>query len=390
MCRFGEIFKGVGTLTSRCDDFVAREFPLVDQVTYLNNAAQCPAPRRTVQELQRWAGRLMHAHRPPDVQKQLQSARESLAELINADSSEIAFISNTSEGVGLAASSLPLNPGDRVLVPEPEHPSLVLPWLNLHPLGVEVDRMSWSGSGFREDDLLAAVGERTRVVALSHVQWLNGFVSDLAHIGRFCRERDIFLVVDGIQSLGVMPVDVCECDISVLAAGGSKWLMGGRGNGCLYVRADVARRMRPPLVGRHGICEVSEAGDLCLYPDARRFQTGAWNLPAVSALQTSVELLLGSGVDWVYRRARKLAHRLELGVADLGLCRTSPSGNENRSPIVSFTTGDLARDIRLVGELERRDIYVSLRDRGIRAGCHFFNRTRDVDRILEVLDDFSW
>ena len=366
-------------------DAIREEFPVIDEVTYLNNAAQCPVPRRTVDRIGQITESLGRPHVEPNVSGELEAARRKLALLMNAKSEEIAFVANTSEGVSLAASSLPLRANDNVLIPDPEHPSLVYPWLNLQCKGVEVRRVRWNGPGLAVEDIFSSIDARTRVVALSDVQWTNGFRQDLKALGSFCRDREIFLVVDAIQSLGVLPVDVRECHISILVAGGYKWLLAGRGNGCMFVHEDVVQKMSPPLVGRHGVRGIHSAGGLCFHGDARRFSTGAWNLPGIMALGSSVGLLLECGVEDIARRVGDLSQDLMRRVEGLGLDITSPRRPVHPSAIVSFTTGDSITDGQLVSELASHNVYLALRGRGLRAAVNFYNRQRDVDRTVEVL-----
>ncbi len=363
------------------------EFPVLSEITYLNSAAQTPVPMRTAGRIHEMTEALTRPHHEPDVSSILDEARTNLAGLMNARSHEIAFIGNTSEGISLAASALPLQAGDNVVIPDPEHPTLVYPWLNLRPRGVEVRQVPWTAATMEPGELLSVVDDRTRVVALSHVQWVNGFRHDLAEIGRYCRERGIYLVVDAIQSLGVLPVDVREADISVLAAGGYKWLMAGRGNGCLFVSDDVVGCMRPLNVGRHGISGVNEHGEPEFHDDARRFFTGAYNLPGLAALATSAGMIGELGLEGIARWVLQLTGEVTEGLQAMDFDITSPLAERHRSGIVSFSTGDDERDARLVQDLSDRDIYVALRPWGVRVSMHFFNTQADVTALFDALGD---
>jgi len=305
--------------------------------------------------------------------------------LMNARPREITFVPNTSVGISAAACALPLERGDEVLIPENEHPTLVYPWLNLQDEGIQVRRIPWMGSCLSPGDIIDRVSNRTRVVALSGVDYLRGFRHDVETIGAFCRSHDIYLVVDGIQALGVMPVDVRKQGISILAAGGYKWLMSGRGNGCLFVAQEVARQMRPRLVGRHGVQGVSDSGELIFYPDARRFQTGAWNLPGLTAFNSSIDLLQDCGQDAVTARVLRLTDRLIDGLDRLGVKVLSCREPQHRSSIVSFTTD---RDARLVSWLSDAGVYIAQRGDGLRVGIHFYNCCSDVDRLLQLVECF--
>ncbi len=363
---------------------VYRQFPVLREITYLNNAAQTPVPLRTLRAIDEVTAALGRPHMVPDVEGAVEGAKRRLASLMNADPCEIAFVPNTSVGISAAAAALPLERGDEVLVPQDEHPSLLYPWLNLKAKGIRVRRVPWRGNLMTPEDILQRVSERTRVIALSHVDWLRGFRHDVSEIGAFCRSRGIYLVVDAIQALGVMPVDVHQQGISVLAAGGYKWLMSGRGNGCLFVARDVAQDMRPSLVGRHGVQRVS-GSDLVFFPDARRFHTGAWNLPGLTAFNSSLDLLDECGHDAILQRVMDLTERLIDGLDQLSVQVLSCRRPKHRSCIVSFSTGN---DERLLPWLRSRDIYLARRGEGLRVGIHFFNGTGDVDRLLESVQSF--
>jgi len=155
-----------------------------------------------------------------------QDLRQVLGRLINASPEEIALVQNTAEGINIAAHAIPFQPGDNVIFCDMEYPANVYPWMNLERRGVEVRIVPNREGGLALDDLEATIDQRTRVVAASSVEFLTGFRNDLQSIGELCRAKGIYFVVDGIQSLGVIPLDVRKCQIDMLSCGGPKWLMG--------------------------------------------------------------------------------------------------------------------------------------------------------------------
>ena len=213
------------------DDFRA-QFPLVSEYTFLNHAAVSPLPACVVQAMEKY---LFHRQYGPKHQDELissfEEARSATAALINASPDEIAFVENTATGISIVANGLPLKPGDEVVLTDMEYPANVYPWMNLAQKGVRVRVIPNRRGGLDVGALEAAVTEHTKVVAVSTVEFLSGYRTDLAAMGAFCRQRGIYFVVDGIQSLGVIPMDVRAYQIDFLATGGPKWLLGPKGQG---------------------------------------------------------------------------------------------------------------------------------------------------------------
>ena len=156
---------------------------------------------------------------------------------------------NTSTALSLVAEGLDWQPGDNVVGAALEFPSNVYPWMGLASRGVEYRRVEERDGRIDPDEILALLDSRTRMLALSWVQYASGFRSDLARLGRACRERGILFVVDVIQGLGALPLDVEADFVDVAAASAHKWLLGPEGIGLLYVSDRVVERLRPARSG---------------------------------------------------------------------------------------------------------------------------------------------
>ena len=202
----------------------AAEFPWTADTVYLNNANIGPIPERTRRALDEFTAKRTAPHLLPDreLQAGLQAARVAVARLLNADPSEIALATNTSHGLNLAASALPLQRGDVVLVSDREFPANVYPWMLLKKQGVEVELAPCAPEGWPDEDYLVERlhDPRVRVLAVSFVQFSNGYRADLARLGVACRANGTFLVVDGIQGVGNSVLDVRETPVDILACGG--------------------------------------------------------------------------------------------------------------------------------------------------------------------------
>ncbi len=314
--------------------------------------------------------------------------RAVLARLIGATPQEVAFVQNTSHGLNIAAQSLPLRAGDNVILCDIEFPSNVYPWMHIERTrGVEARLIPHDGGGLTVAALEAHADERTRVVAVSSVEFLTGFRSDLAALGEWCRQHGAYFVVDGIQSLGAAPLDVRACHVDMLSCGGAKWLMGPVGIGFFYCRQDLLDQITPPMAGCVSMVGWEDWLDYnyTFLPDAGRFHLGGTNLLGVTGLHASVSLLLEAGIEAIQQHT---LHLTDLLIADLqqrGYHIASNLDPARRSAIVSFPVpGDLqAAHTRL----KEAGVIVSQRSNYIRVSPHGYNTVEEIARVGQVLGD---
>jgi len=195
----------------------AAEFPWTGESVYLNNASIGPIPERTRRALDDFNQRRTAPYRLPDrdLQAILATARQAAANLIGATPGEIALAANTGHGISLAATALPLAPGDIVLVSAREFPANVYPWLLLRRRGIEVELAPCAPTGWPDEDyLVERLGDpRVRVLAVSFVQFATGYRADLARLGAAARANGAYFVVDAIQGVGNSPLDVGETPV---------------------------------------------------------------------------------------------------------------------------------------------------------------------------------
>src|SRR5262245_29210900 len=190
--------------------------------------------------------------------RRVEEVRGLLAQLLNADSGEIAFVKNTSEGIDFVAEGFPWKPGDNVVIAEEEYPANVYPWLNLKDRDVETRLVATRERRIWIDDIRSRIDARTRLVSLSFVEFASGFRNDLDAVGTLCRERGVFFLVDAIQGLGVLPLDVRRTPIDFLAADGHKWLLGPEGAGLFFIRKELIDLVRPVAVGWHSVIGAND------------------------------------------------------------------------------------------------------------------------------------
>jgi selenocysteine lyase/cysteine desulfurase len=252
-------------------------------------------------------------------------ARGRFARMIGASPEEVAFIKNTSEGISFIAAGFPWKEGDNLVTANVEFPSNVYPWMRLTSHNVEVRMVPAREGRVRKEDLFAACDGKTRLIALSSVEFANGHRNDLPGIGEFCQKKGIFFFVDAIQSLGVLPMDVRSYGIDALAADGHKWMLSPEGIGGFYISRDVMEMVEPVVLGWHSVQNRFdfENYDFRLSPDARRFEPGSFNSVGLAAFNASLDLLLSIGVDRIWERVRRRSlRRVTLRIARA----SSPSG----------------------------------------------------------------
>src|SRR5262249_53248252 len=154
------------------------------------HAAVAPLSRPARQALAEWADDLTDNGDAdyPRWPRRVEEVRRLAARLLNADPPDVAFVKNTSEGIGIVAEGFPWRPGDNVVTAEEEYPANLYPWMNLTHRGVEVRRVASRGNRLELDDLRAALDGRTRLLSLSFVEFASGFRNDLDALGNLCRE----------------------------------------------------------------------------------------------------------------------------------------------------------------------------------------------------------
>lgn len=366
-----------------------KQFPVTQEWAFLNHAAVAPLSRPAHDRVLEWAhDYTYHGNvREADWYREIEQVRQTAAEYIHATPREVAFLKNTSEGLSLVAEGLDLRSGESVVTVRGEFPANVYPWLHLETKGVTVRQVDPVERGrVRLEDLAAAIDDTTRLVSISFVQYASGFRSDLAAIGRLCRERSVLFCVDAIQGLGVFPIDVAAMQIDFLAADGHKWLLAPEGAAIFYCRHELLGRLRPTSVGWKSVAGYTDYAKIDFrFPDAAsRFECGSMNVPGIVGLGASLRLLRDVGSEVIASRVRSLTDDLVRRLAAIGAAVFSPRGDGEWSGIVSFELP--GREPRRVKKhcLEQK-VVIAYRDGRLRASPHFYNNADDLEALLDAL-----
>ncbi len=363
-------------------------FPVTARWAFLDHAAVAPLPAPGGAALADYA-RSLSEHGVAAVREwidRVAHVRRLAARLVNApDPDDVCFVPNTTAGVVAVAEGFPWRAGDNVVTAADEYPTNQYPWMNLAARGVEVRAVASRGPRVTVDDLRAAMDGRTRVLAVSAVEFATGYRNDLDALGELCRARDVFFFVDAIQALGVLPVDVQRTPIDALSADGHKWLLGPEGAGIAYVRREWVERLHPVGVGWNSVVnpyEFSEI-DFRLKPHAGRWEGGSYNVPGITALGASLGLLLDAGIDAVSARVLALTDYLCDRATAAGLEVFSGRGPGEKSGIVSLTTPG-ASAAEVMKRCRAAGVIVNARAGRVRLSPHAYNTEAELDRFIEA------
>jgi len=367
-------------------------FPITKRFIYLNHAATSPLSTRALAAFQQYLRERSEimGDNWEIVAAKSQTLREMIGQLINSTAGRIAFVPNTNTGLNIVASGLSWQAGDEILIPEMEFPSNVYPFLNLERKGVKVRFLSIPNGGLEPEHLREAITPKTKMLAISSVEFLSGYAHDLKTIGQICKEHGIWFVVDGIQGTGVVPMDVEAFQIDALANGGHKWLMWPQGFGFLYVSERLQEQVQPAYGGWVG---VEHPEEFLHYPqelstDARRFETGGYNCAAVPAAIEALKLFFEIGIPNIYKHLTGLTSILIRDLNDLGFQLFTNEKLKVRSGIVTFYPEDQSRVQILQDYLTENRVRLSLRENMLRISPHFYNTEDEIYQTLDLMKKF--
>lgn len=369
-------------------DVYRKEFPIVNTGIYLDHAGVAPIPIRVMREVDGFlgeaAGKAVMGYE--SWMERVEEVRALSARLVGAEKDEIAFIKNTSHGISIITGGLDWKEGDNVLVFEKEFPSNIYPWLDLKRKGVEARFIPHRGDRIRLEEIETLMDSRTRLVSMSSVQSLNGFMIDLKELGGLCKRNGALFFVDAIQSLGVVPMDVAEFGVDFLAADGHKWLLAPEGTGIFYCRMELAAELNPNLIGWKSVKNDYdfENIDFTLKENALRFEEGSFNVMGIRALGAALGLLFEIGIERIGARVHDLGDVI-IDEAERRRFRVrTPRDRKERGGIVSFS-GDFD-PVGLKKKLRESNIVVNNRGGALRMAPHFYNTEDEILNVFGEID----
>jgi cysteine desulfurase/selenocysteine lyase len=368
---------------------------------HLNNAGAALMPQPVVEAVTGYLeseARLGGYEAFDAAEAELDRFYDAAARLIGTHREEVAFLENATRAWDLAFYGIEFAPGDRVLTSSVEYGSNFLAYLQLaHRRGVEIVVIPDDESGQIDVEALrAAVDERTRLIALTHVPTSGGLVNPAAAVGRVAREAGVLYLLDACQSAGQLPLDVAELGCDFLSTTGRKFLRGPRGTGFLYVRREVLERFEPPSIDVRGADWLAR-DRYELKADGRRFETWEQNFAGKLGLTVAIDYALALDIERIWARIERLAAGLRASLEEIDGVTVHDRGSI-RCGIVTFTVSGHAPDVvrAALGEAginvwvsESDDTRVDFEARGlerlVRASVHYYNTEDEIDRCCAAL-----
>jgi selenocysteine lyase/cysteine desulfurase len=369
-------------------------FPVTEKFVYLNHAAITPYSTPVAAAVSGIVNDITHNgsvnwHRWISV---MNETREAVARLVGAKIENIAFVRNTSDGISAAANGIDWREGDNIVSCDIEFPANIYPWMRLATRGVELRLAKTSCGRVEPEDLFELTDARTRVIAVSWVQYSSGFRADLRSIGRFCREKDLLFFVDAIQGLGALKLNVEEDMVDAFAADAHKFLMGPEGLGVLHFSDRALNRIEPSVVGWMSVKEWQRCFDeefeykLDYLPGALRFECGTPNTIGIHAFRAALELMMGVGAERIESYLLNLCDYLRARLDEIGFEQLKPRTESEASAIVCCRCSKKSPE-RLYRELAERNIICAPRCGWLRVSPHFYNDRSDIDKLIAALSE---
>ncbi|MCB1169190.1 MAG: aminotransferase class V-fold PLP-dependent enzyme [Leptospiraceae bacterium] len=325
--------------------------------------------------------------------------RDAAARLLGTSAENLSFMKNTAEGLSLIAAGYPFEPGDEIISYIHEYPSNHYPYVLQKDRGVSLklipdrkmsdhQREGMPG-GFHLQDVEDLITDRTRMIALSHVQFTSGFACDVRELGELCADRNIDLIIDGAQSMGCLPLYPEKWNVSAIAASGWKWMMGPVGTGLLYTSPDFRKKIRQTMAG----ADLMQQGQDYLnhswqpHEDGRRFEYSTVPVSLAIALQTCLEEVhLKEGIEAIRDHNWKLQD-LFLEKLQHEEVHAMKFEAKHRSGILSLICPD---PTKLCHELKENGIIVTQRGGYCRIAPHVYNTAEDIDRAAKVINGLNF
>lgn len=369
---------------------------------YLNSAAASVPPQPVIETmvayLQKTAsvGPYLPAFRR-EVYAQVEEIRRRAADFIGAQSEEIAFVKNGTEGINVIANGIQWKEGDEVILADLEFHSNYVPWMRLQAAGkVRVNVLKTDASGvISPEKLERLITPRTRLITVSHLSNASGALQPIDEICQMARHRNIFTLVNASQTLGLVPIDVRELPCDFLTACGRKWLRGPEGSGIVYIRKPLIETITPTFTGWGGATWDVQTNAISFLATAKRVEAGCPIIPSILGLGSALAFAQEIGVDAIFERVKKLtAFTLEKLRTIPGIEIYGPQKETDRLAIIPFNLKGISPD-EITSFLEQHQIIIEagtfmantlLMQYGIermaRISPHYFNTEEEIERAI--------
>src|SRR5258706_6399007 len=362
---------------------IRKQFPVTDKLAYLNSAAAGPVSRASQAAAAGYYEKMMQ---DGDVHwnrwlADREVMRLKVARSINAELEGIAFTTNASSGMNVIVDAL--EDRGEVISSDLEFPVTTLPWMHRR---IPVHLLASVEGELRIEDVRGAMTQDTGVIALSHVQFSNGFRIEPEKLGEI--KGTHAFVLNASQSAGAFEIDVQRMKIDALCATGHKWMLAGYGSGFVYLSRELLDQSLPRSIGWLSVEEPFEMRNDEFRPrhdTAARVELGCPHFAGIFSLGASVDLISEIGIGNIQARVLELNQRLTSRLAENGWQVLSPLQNEAARSAAKLVKIEQADGV--ARHLFRGGIVVTEKPQGIRVATHFFNDEEDIERLIGGMNE---
>lgn len=352
---------------------------------HLNNSGQGLIPDVYRDSLKKWSDRFYSegAHCAPEGWNITEVTRSKLAKFIGAERVEVSFFPTTSSAISQAAFGVPLLKDDEVLTWDQEYPSNFYPWREAcDKNGAKLIQVSSDNMQTPAEKILSKVTTKTKAIAISWVQYQTGSVTDLEMLSKELKGKNIWLVADIIQGVGVKPFDFHKCGFDIVCSGSHKFMCAGYGAGFMAVKKDRLHEIAPLEYGAitFGTPDTEKSFSIKPKSDSIKFEPGSKNMMEVIALGETLDLFEKVGIEAIYNEASRLGKKLTKGLQDLSIPINSEEGH-----IINFS--DLKNRDQIAEKFLKTKLSFAKRAAGIRLSFHAYNSDGDVEKVLSLLSE---
>ena len=374
---------------------IRAQFPFTKKFIYFDAAHYTPYPQRSVKKLNEFINTFTTNYLNLSLVNINQSRefRSTCGKLLNCGADDIIITSNTTHGINIFANGIQLGPKDNnVAMLDSEFPAVVYPWLNQEKLGKATVMLIPSDKGYANEALIkrTLMDFNVRVFTISLVQFL-GYRHSIRNIAEFCKKRNIYLVVDGIQATGVCPVDVQEMGIDFLSTGNQKWLMSPAGLGFTYISKKYRELINPTYAGTTNVnYNFDNFLDykLDFKTSGEAYENSTLNTLAMIGTDEVLKYFMELGVKNIFDHIIDIQDKL-ISLLDKTKYKVeSDLSAEHRSNILIFSHVDSTKNKEVQKMLEDKKIYIAVREGFLRVSPHIYNNYSDAEQLAESLNSF--
>lgn len=350
---------------------------------HLNNSGQSLIPDLNRDLAYHWLQKFYQEGASCSLQgwEQTEVTRRKLARFIGADPTEVSFFQTTASALSQVALGLKLHSSDEILIWDQEYPTNFYPWSlaaqkNSAKL-IQVESENWQTP---VKSILNKVTEKTRVIAVSWVQYQTGAVTDLHELSSALKGRNIWLVADVIQGVGVRPLNFHQSGFDIICGGSHKWLCSSYGAAYMAIKKERIPELAPYEVGAMTFGNPDTPKNAANLPkaDSSRYEPGSKAMVEVIAMQASLDLLQSCGIENIFNESVRLAELLAKALKD----RYQVFAN---GPIVNLAPENAEELIATMKKLDDAKVTFAKRGPGVRLSVHAYNRDSEIERVINLL-----